>query len=203
MSTAIAEKLYTPGEYLGLEREAPYKSEYYNCRIFAMSGAKRAHNVIAWHVAGVLHAQLRGRPCEAYGSDMRVRIPESNAYCYPDATVACGEILFEDDVTDTLLNPVVIVGILSKSTEAFDRGDKFAHYRRIASLREYLLISQHKPRIERYLRQGEDWRLTEFDGMEAVIDLPSIQCTLKLSEVYDKVQFPPLVEETGLLNGER
>jgi Uma2 family endonuclease len=166
-----------------------------------MSGASRAHNIIAVNVVRELSSQLRGRPCEAYGSDMRVNVSGTGLYTYPDASVACEEIKFSDSVTDTLLTPTLIVEVLSKSTEAYDRGDKFAHYRRIPSLKEVLLVSQDRARIERYVRLGDEWKLTEFNGMEAVVDLPSIDCKLALQEVYDKVQFPPDGAETLHGNG--
>jgi len=201
MSSLAAERLFSPEEYLSLERAAETKSEYFNGRIYARPAANRAHNIITINILGEFGSQLRGRPCEAYSSDMRVNVSDTGLYTYPDASVACGEIKFADSVTDTLLTPTLIVEVLSKTTEAYDRGDKFAHYRRIPSLKEVLLVSQDRARIERFVRQGEEWKLTEFSGMEAVMDLPSIDCKLALREVYDKVQFPPDDAETLHGNG--
>jgi Uma2 family endonuclease len=201
MSSLAVERSFSPKEYLSLERAAETKHEYFNGRIYARPSASRAHSIIAINILGEFGSQLRGHSCEAYGSDMRVNVSDTGLYTYPDASVACGEIKFADSVTDTLLTPTLLVEVLSKSTEAYDRGDKFAHYRRIPSLKEVLLVSQDRPRIERFVRQDEEWILTEFSGMEAVMDLPSIGCKLALQEVYDKVQFPPVGAETLHGNG--
>jgi Uma2 family endonuclease len=190
MSTAAALR-YTPAEYLARERAAEYKSEYVNGYIVAMVGASRAHNVITANIGAGLHGQLKERPCEVYIGDMRVKVSATGTYRYPDVVVACGDIALEDAALDTLLNPVVIVEVLSPTTEAVDRGEKFAHYRRLASLQEYVLVSQGTPRIERFARRGEDWLLTEVSGIDEVLPLASIDCVLALGEVYDKVQFPP------------
>jgi Uma2 family endonuclease len=189
MSTAAVPR-YTPEEYLARERAAEYKSEYVNGFIVAMTGASRPHNVIALNIGGELRNQLKGRPCEIYLADMRVKVSETGTYRYPDVVVACGDIAFEDAELDTLLNPVVIVEVLSPSTEATDRGEKFAHYRRLASLQEYLLVSQDVPRIEHFVRQGEGWLLTEVSDLDNGVRLASIDGVLPLREVYDKVQFP-------------
>ena len=153
MSSASAQQ-YTPAEYLVRERAAEYKSEYVNGFIVAMTGASRAHNVITANVGGEVRVQLKGRPCEVYIAGMRVKVSLTGAYRYPDIVVACGDIAFEDAELDTLLNPVLIVEVLSPTTEAADRGEKFAHYRRLASLQEYLLVAQDVPRIEQFVRQG-------------------------------------------------
>ncbi len=189
MSTAAAQR-YTPEEYLARERTAEYKSEYVNGFIVAMTGASRAHNVITANISRRLGNQLEGRPCEVYIADMRVKVSQTGAYRYPDVVVACGEIAFEDAELDTLLNPVVIVEVLSPTTEAADRGEKFAHYRRLASLQEYLLVAQDVPRIEQFVRQGDGWLLSDSSGLGASVRLASIDGALPLREVYDKVQFP-------------
>ena len=135
-----------------------------------------------------LGVQLKKRPCEAYINDMRIKAAEAPpSYHYPDIVVVCGTPQFEDAQVDTLINPTVLIEVLSPSTEAYDRGGKFAHYRKIATLREYLLVAQDQPGIERYLRQGDVWILTEAVGLEASIPLESIGCVLSLREVYDKV----------------
>jgi Uma2 family endonuclease len=181
---------YTPQQYLALEREAEYKSELINGQIYAMSGASREHNLIAGNVFGELRSQLKGRPCEAYTSDMRVEVSPTGMYTYPDVTVVCNSPRFEDDHVDTLLNPSVIVEVLSPSTEAYDRGEKFAHYRRLDSLTDYLLVSQDKARVEHFVRHGtrrNQWVLTEISGLDGVLRLASIGCDVSLSEIYARV----------------
>ena len=179
---------YTPEEYLALERQAQYKSEYYAGEIFAMAGASRWHNLIVTNVVRELSLQLKGRPCTTYPSDMRVKISPTGLYAYPDVTVVCGEARFDDTQQDTLLNPTLIVEVLSDSTEAYDRGGKFAHYRKLDSLMAYVLITQTKPHIEHYVRQPDNrWLLSEADSIHDTIHLPAIDCHLALAEVYDKV----------------
>jgi Uma2 family endonuclease len=186
-----ADAYVTPEEYLTFERASPTKHEYFAGAVFAMSGVTRAHSLISGNLFAALHAQLRGRPCEPHASDMRVRVSETGLYTYPDVFVVCGEPEFEDAEVDTLLNPTLIVEILSPSTEAYDRGDKFAHYRTIPSLREFILVSQDRPRIERFVRQEDDtWLLAETSGLEATVTLAAIRCELRLAEVYERVVFP-------------
>lgn len=194
--SAVLAPSYTADDYLALERSAPYKSEFHVGRIYAMVGASREHNLVSGNVFRELSLQLKNRPCEAYVNDMRVRAAQAKNYYYPDIAVVCGQPELEDDHGDTLLNPTLLVEVLSPSTEAFDRGGKFANYRKIASLREYLLVSTQEPRIEHYVRQGEAWLLTETEGLDATLVLETIGCTLALSEVYGKVPFPPPSDET-------
>lgn len=189
MASSATAAYYTAAEYLALERRATYKSEYVGGHIIAMSGASRRHNLIAANISRELSSQLRGRPCESYISDMRVRVSETGLYTYPDVVAVCGDIRFADEQTDTLLNPTVIVEVLSASTEAYDRGDKFAHYRRLASLHDYVLVSQDAVRVEHYVRQGEKWVLSEASLLTDTVSLASIQCTLVLEDIYDKVRF--------------
>jgi len=187
MPAVLTQAHYTAEEYLTLERSASSKSEFHDGQIYAMTGASRKHNLITVNIAGELRNQLKKRPCEAYGSDMRVKVTEARSYHYPDIVVACGTPEFEDAHVDTLLNPTLLIEVLSPSTEAYDRGGKFAHYRKIPTLREYLLVAQDQPSIERYVRQGDVWILTEAVGLEADMPLESIDCVLSLCEVYDKV----------------
>lgn len=180
----------TPEEYLALERTADIKSEYLDGEMFAMSGASRWHNLITGNLTGELSTQLKKCPCEVYSSDLRVHIPATGLYTYPDVAVVCGEPRFEDEQLDTLLNPRILVEVLSPTTEGYDRGKKFEHYQSIDSLAEYLLVDQTRPRVEHYVRQdGNQWLLTVFEGLQATVTLPSIQCGLALAEVYDKVAF--------------
>ena len=187
MSAVVKQTSYTAEEYLSLERGASIKSEFHDGQIYAMTGASRAHNLITINIARELSQQLKQRPCEAYINDMRVKAATARSYHYPDIAVVCGKPEFEDAQADTLLNPTLLIEVLSPSTEAYDRGGKFAHYRKIASLREYLLVTQDQPGIERYLRQGEVWILSEAQGLDASVSLESIDCRLSLREVYDKV----------------
>lgn len=181
----------TPEEYLAIERKAETKSEYVDGAVVAMTGASRKHNLITFNIAREISQQLRGRPCEGYAGDMRVRIPSTRLYTYPDVTVVCGAPQFEDDFVDTLLNPTLIVEVLSESTEAYDRGKKFGLYRTIESLTEYLLVAQDEYRIEQYAKQTDGrWLLSDYRTPEDVVELTSIQCRLALREVYDKVASP-------------
>ena len=180
----------TPEEYLAIERKAADKSEYIDGVIVAMTGASRRHNLIAVNLTGEIRRQLKGRPCESYTSDMRVRVPSTRLYTYPDVVVVCGEPQFEDDYVDTLLNPTLIIEVLSDSTEAYDRGKKFGFYRTIESLAEYLLVAQDECRIEQYVKQPDShWLLSDYRSLEETVELMSIQCQLVLREVYDKVNF--------------
>jgi Uma2 family endonuclease len=178
----------TPEEYLALERKAERKSEYFDGEMFATSGASREHNLIVTNIIREISQQLKERPCEVYPSDMRVKIPATGLYTYPDVVVVCGEPKFEDDHLDTLLNPTLIIEVLFESTEAYDRGKKSAHYRTVKSLAEYLLVAQDAYRIEQYVRQASNqWLLCEARGLEETLRLSSIQCDLTLKEVYAKV----------------
>jgi Uma2 family endonuclease len=187
---AVPKPFLTPQEYLARERQAETKSEYLRGEVFAMAGASREHNLIAGNVNRELGQQLRERECEVYQADMRVKVSPTGLYTYPDVTVVCGEPEFEDAKVDTLLNPRVLVEVLSPSTADYDRGGKFTHYRRLSSLQEYILISQDRPLVEHYVRRGPDeWLLTEQRPLQDTLVLPSIECQLPLTEIYLKVQF--------------
>jgi Uma2 family endonuclease len=186
---SLAQSRFTPEEYLAIERKADRKSEYVNGCRFAMAGASREHNLIALNVGREISQQFKDRPCEAYVSDMRVKVSETGLYTYPDVVALCGEPRFEDAKLDTLLNPMVIVEVLSESTEAYDRGDTFAHYRRLESLTDYVMIAQDRVRVEHYVRQGRQWVLTEISDPNGVLQLSAIHCRVALSEIYDKVQW--------------
>jgi Uma2 family endonuclease len=181
----------TPEEYLEAEREAEYKSEYYEGEIFAMAGAGEAHNVLVGNLVADLHQQLRSHPCRVYPSDMRVRVSATGLYTYPDVVVVCGERRFLDERRDTLLNPSLLVEVLSPSTEAFDRGRKFEHYRSIESLNEYLLVASDRVHVDLYTRQPDGrWLLTSASRLEDSLDLQSIGCRLALADLYEKVDLP-------------
>ena len=168
---------YTPAEYLAIDEGLSYRNEYIDGDVYAMSGASTPHVVIRDNVLVTLHQRLRGGPCRPYGTDMRVRSPDSRFYTYPDVTAVCGPPVFDPGRSATLLNPSTVVEILSDATEAFDRGDKFARYRAIPSLRAYVLISQHQACVERFVPgEGDAWVLTEAVGLDAVLELPSAGC---------------------------
>lgn len=188
MSSVAVQSHLTPAEYLALERKATTKSEYFDGQIYAMSGASRAHNLIVANLLSALHTQLSKRDCEVYANDMRVKVDVTGLYTYPDVLVVCDEPRFEDASLDTLLNPTVLVEVLSPSTEAFDRGEKFSHYRHLESLQEYVLVAQNCIRVEHYLRQEEQWLLTEFSEFADLFRLPSINCELSTRAIYAKVK---------------
>ena len=186
---ANARKKWTVEEYLAFERQSEEKHEYYAGEIFAMSGASREHNIIVINTGTILNSQLAQRPCEVYPSDMRVKVNPIK-YTYPDVSVVCAEPRFADGEFDMLLNPTVIVEVLSDSTEDYDRGKKFKHYMGIDSLQEYILIAQDEVRIDHYIRQSQgDWIISISKTLGASIELPSINCTLALADVYRKVTF--------------
>jgi Uma2 family endonuclease len=175
-------------EYLAFERRSEGRHEYLDGEIIAMTGASRYHNRLAVNVAGILYPQLRRGPCELYIADMRVRVAATGLYTYSDLAVVCGEPRFDDAHLDTLLNPTLIFEVLSPSTEATDRGRKFAHYRKVESLAEVLLIAQDRVAVEHYSRQPEGaWQLREATGLDDRLILPSIGCELPLAELYERV----------------
>ena len=194
MAARAAQTYLTPEEYIALERKAipdadTVRSEYVKGEIIAMSGASRAHNLITTNISTALHVRLRGSGCETYANEMRVSTPLTTSYFYPDVVVVCEEPRFEDDVFDTLLNPIILVEVLSPSTEAYDRGEKFAHYRQLPSLQEYVLVSQDQIRVEHFRRQEKQWIFTDFQRSEEILPLISIQCELPLQEIYELVTF--------------
>jgi Uma2 family endonuclease len=188
MATASNIKRYTPEEYLALERKAEFKSEYCNGFITAMSGSSRKHNLVAGNIYAVVWNQLRDRPCEVYVGDMRVRTSPTGLYAYPDVVAVCGEPAFLDDELDTLLNPTLIVEILSPSTEDYDREGKFEHYRALKSLKEYVLVAQDRVLVELRARRGRKWASTVYRNIEETLVLESIGCAIPLRDIYAKVK---------------
>ncbi len=187
MATVAAQTYFTPEEYIKIERKAEYKSEYHAGQIIAMSGASRKHSLIVTNISGELYLQFKGRGCEVHTNDMRVRPNPRESYFYPDVVVVCGEPEFEDDAFDTLLNPILIVEVLSPSTAGRDRGEKFNRYKQLASLQEYLLIAQDSVHIEHYRRHGAQWRLSNYHTLEEVLVLSSIGCKLPLHDIYRRI----------------
>lgn len=183
--------MLTPDRYLTLEREAPYRSEYHDGGIFPREPAQEAHCLITVNVCGELHRCFRSRSCCAFTSDMRVRTNERH-YVYPDASAVCGKAQFLDEQLDTLVNPTVIVEVLSPSTEAYDRGRKFELYQSIPSLREYLLLASDRVHADLYMRQSNGhWLLVSAAEPEGTLTLESVGCRVSLADLYEKVEFEP------------
>ncbi|NUO83270.1 Uma2 family endonuclease [candidate division KSB1 bacterium] len=193
--SAQAQLRLTPEEYLAIERKAEFKSEYYQGEMFALAGANEPHAVIASNINCGLGNQLAHRDCLVYNGDLRVKVNPLGKYTYPDVMVACGKRIFDDDQHDTLVNPVLIVEILSSSTEAYARGAKFDHYQYIKTLAEYILVAQDSRRVEQFVRQNDGaWTYRAFKSSENVMKLESIGCELRLAEIYLKVPGLPPTE---------
>lgn len=179
---------FTAAEYLSMERNSSEKHEFAFGEIFAMTGASLNHVGIVGNIAGELRHQLRQRPCQVYSMDLRVCVDPDHHYTYPDVVMVCDKPQLLDDQFDTLLNPELIVEVLSESTRNYDRGDKFQHYRGIASFREYLLVDQAKLHVERYSKQSNGtWSLWETDALADVVQLESLGVALPVSEIYFKI----------------
>jgi Uma2 family endonuclease len=185
--SALPKKHWTAKEYLAFERSSDEKHEFIDGNVYLMTGASREHNLIVFNLVMLLGNQLRGRTCEAYASDMRVKVKVRD-YTYPDLAIVCDTPQFEDINSDTLVNPTLLIEVLSHSTEQYDRGDKFEIYRQLNSLQEYVLIAQDRPHIERYVRQSEgEWLLSEVNGLNSSIEFSSVGCKLQLTDIYEKV----------------
>jgi len=185
--TAQPLKKYSPQEYLELERAAEHKSEYFEGEIFAMAGASRNHNQIAGNLSVEIGTYLKSQSCNFYSNDMRVHIPANGLYTYPDLIVVCGKEEYLDKETDTLLNPQIIIEVLSKSTGSYDRGDKFEKYRSISTLIEYILIDSRQIKAEVWRKEEGIWLLAlETNDLESTIELKSIGLTVSLRNIYNK-----------------
>lgn len=192
--TALPKKKYTVEEYLQMELNAPYKSEYYNGEIFpmgeiegdkleAMAGALPAHNAISSNIIYTLGSRLRGKGCKPYGSDQRIFIPETGLYTYPDISVFCGSLHYQDNMT--LKNPVLLVEILSKVTEGYNRGSKFEMYRPIHALIEYLVVDSQRVHVELWRRENSKWVLaSETNDVNETVELKSIENLFQLQDFY-------------------
>jgi Uma2 family endonuclease len=180
----------SPAEYLEIERRAECKSEYYRGEMFAMAGASLRHALIVSNLVRELSLRLKGRPCGAFSTDLRLQVSPTGLYTYPDLMVICGDAQYADNRKDTVQNPVVIIEVLSDSTRDYDRGRKFQHYRALASLQEYLTVEQDAVHVEHWSRQRSgQWLLSEFEKREDSVRLDSIACVLPLTEIYDKVEW--------------
>jgi Uma2 family endonuclease len=182
---------WTVEEYLAFERDSEIRHEFLDGEIFAMTGASENHILITANTLATLHTQLRKRPCKVYATDMRVQVSKTGLYTYPDVVVACETPQFTDETPPSLINPTVVIEVLSPTTENYDRGKKFQHYRKLASLQEYVLVAQDSPNIEHYVRQSDGkWTLfSDASELDETINLPSIGCILALADVYEKVSF--------------
>jgi Uma2 family endonuclease len=185
-----ASRQMSEAAYLEFERESDTRHEFMNGQVIAMIGASQSHNRITVNLIRLFGNAFQDGMCEVYGSDMRVKIPPGN-YVYPDVSLVCGDAQLDDSAFATLINPLVIIEVLSPSTEAYDRGEKFRQYRQLTTLREYVLIAQDSPRIERYWRQPDDiWSFKDVAGLESRIMLDAVDVVLSLQAVYERVVFP-------------
>lgn len=179
----------TPEEYLATERQAEFKSEYYQGEVFALTGAGNNHNIITTNLVGQLYNSLRGKNCQVYSNDMRLHIPLNRLYTYPDVMVLCGSKEFTDDKKDTLLNPEIIIEVLSPSTADYDRGTKFMLYRSISTLIHYILIDSRSHHIEKYSKNSEgNWVLTEFRDLQTKLFLENLNLEILLTDIYNGVE---------------
>ncbi len=178
--------VFTSEEYLLLERASEIRHEYLDGFVYAMAGESPEHSTLCFNLAGILHAQLINKACRGFSPNMKVRTDESGLYAYPDLAVVCGEPLFHDERRDVLVNPTVIFEVLSPSTEAYDRGEKFLRYRtHLATLTDYVLVTQSKAFVEHFSRQPDGaWLYTAMSGVSEVLALASIDCRLLLEDVY-------------------
>jgi Uma2 family endonuclease len=195
MGEPLAKPYLSPAEYLTFERSSlERRHEYHEGEVFAMTGGSFAHSLLIGNLTAALHARAAERGCFVCPSDMRLKVEGANAYLYPDVTVVCGEPQFDDSARDSLLNPLVIVEVLSDSTESYDRGDKFGLYRAIPSLADYLLVSQKRAQVEHFHRADDDtWTLTVV-GPGSALTLPSVGCELAVDDLYRQVPLQEGVE---------
>lgn len=193
-----ASETLTPQEYLRRERAAETRTEFIGGQLYAMAGASRHHLRLVSSIAYRLSQQLEGSPCEVVTNDLRVRINQEGDYVYPDVVVVCGGGEWEDSSFDTLLNPTIIIEVLSSSTAGRDHSDKWLRYQQMPSLTDYLMVSQHEMRVEHFARQNENlWLYSIFQAPDATIELPSVNCRLRLSEIYERVHFDAPDEEAA------
>jgi len=199
MSLSNVQQHHTVEEYLALERQSEERHEYLDGLIYAMAGESPLHGTVCVNSAGELHRQLKGTPCQVFSKDIKVRsgpLPlalhsTKGLFSFPDLLVVCGGLEFLDEYRDVLLNPKVIIEVLSPTTEAFDRGKKFWRYRTyLSSLTDYLMVAQSMPMIDHYVHRSGEWVLNTVSGLDGTINIASIDCSLRLADVYDRVTFP-------------
>ena len=195
---SLLKKKFTPAEYLALERKASEKHEFFAGDIFAMAGASKEHVRISGNLYHQLRNQLEGKPCEPFNSDLRVRVSATGLYTYPDVSVACAPLEFEDQAEDALLNPRVLVEVLSPTTQRHDYVFKFGHYRQIPSVAEILFVAQDVPYVERFVRvPGALWQFAAVEGLEGSVTIDCLACVLTMAQIYEGVEFPPAPEGAG------
>jgi Uma2 family endonuclease len=193
--SALPKRFFTPEEYLELEVKAEYKSQYVGGEIFAMAGAQPSHDQITGNIIIALGLRFRGRSCNVFTSDLRVRAAKGDLYTYPDVTALCGKPEFDGKPGNppSLLNPQVIFEVLSPSTEGFDRGEKFTRYRKLESLTDYVLVSTERMGLEHFVRQTDhSWTFKAYEHPDEQLVLANVGCEIPLSEIYDKVAFPTI-----------
>jgi Uma2 family endonuclease len=188
--SAVPKTRLSVAEYLAIEKRATFKSEYFQGEMFAMAGASRQHNIVNENFSGELHARLKGQACRSMSRDQRVKVDETGLFCYPDLVIVCGKPEYAPEDPDTLVNPKVIVEILSDSTERYDRTTKFRHYQQVESVMEYVLVSQGEPMCERYVRQDDgSWGVVAFVGLDAALELKTLPIRIPLADLYAGVDF--------------
>jgi len=183
------EKLITPEEYLAREAQAEYRSEFRNGEVFALAGGSVNHNQIVVNLAAAFSRFFQRKPCRVFATDVRLHIPHSGLYTYPDVMLVCGKIEFAPGREDTVTNPIVLVEVWSDSTQAYDRGAKFKLYRQIPTLQEYVMIDQTQPYVEHFRRDGHFWVLETLEQMDAILTLPALECEMPLAVMYEKVEW--------------
>jgi Uma2 family endonuclease len=188
---STASKRMTVSEYFAHERTALNKSEFYDGELFAMAGASVPHNQIKENLSGELHSQLKGKSCQSFSSDQRILVNRTGLYTYPDLVIVCGDLQYDPLSEDTINNPQVIFEVPSDSTERYDRTSKFRMYQQIPSLQEYILVSQHEPVCERFVRQADGtWALRAFVGRESTLELVSVDAQVKLADIFARTVLP-------------
>jgi len=190
MSALPKTKKLTVAEYLAIERQAEFKSEFFDGEMFAMAGASRHHNIVNENLSGELFSRLKGGPCRTLSRDQRLKIDRTGLYCYPDLVIVCGPPEYAAEDPDTLVNPLVVVEVLSDSTERYDRTTKFRHYQQLPSVQEYILVAQDEPLCERFYRRDNEWVVDSFVGLDATLELKSLLVQVPLAEIYAGVKFP-------------
>jgi Uma2 family endonuclease len=189
--SAVPKRKLTEAEYLALERAAEFKSEFYNGEMFAMAGASREHNRIKENLIGELFGRLKGGPCRTYSSDQRLKVSRTGLYTYPDIVIVCGQAEYDANDRDTLLNPTVVIEVLSPSTEQYDRVTKLRQYKQLPSLREYVLVSQKEPAVDSFVRKPDGkWEWVDAQGLSGELVLQSVPARIPLTDVYAGVEFP-------------
>jgi Uma2 family endonuclease len=190
--TGTSSQKLTPQEYLAIERAAEFKSEFFDGEMFAMAVISKDHSRITVNLTGGFHAAIRGKDCELFSSDLRVKVSANGLYTYPDLTIVCGPVDVEDEQADVLLNPTLIIEVLSPGTEHYERGKKFDLYRELDSLKEYVLVSQDQYRVEQFLRgNGSEWGCRVAFKEDDIVEFPSVGCSIPLKDIYARVVFPP------------